>query len=123
MVSRSFAAFDNEAFTIASGSSDGVPGTPINNNSSTPAGRIYEFKAGFPYQTITLDDTSNTPDVFDDDDENNHVITDGGTLVGAGTEVESESYHYFRLLDDNGDPTGPRITITVFSRDGVTSRI
>jgi len=123
MVSRSFAAFDNEAFVIDPSSPNGNPGDPIINNSDTPVGRIFTFSSGFPYQTITLDDTSSTPDIFNDDDEGNHIITNGGTLVPNGTPVESESYHYLRLLDDNGDPVGPRITITVFSRDGVTQNI
>ncbi len=123
MVSRSFAAFDNEAFVIDPSSPSGTPGDPIINNSNTPVGRIFTFNSGFPYQTITLNDTSTTPDIFNDDDEDNHIITNGGTLVPNGTPVESESYHYVRLLDDDGDPIGPRITITVFSRDGVTQNI
>lgn len=123
MVLRSFAAFDNEAFVISDESPSGTPGTPIINNSNTPVGRIFEFNAGFPYQTITLDDTSGTPDQFNDDDEDNHTITNGGSLVANGTNVESESYHYLRLLDDDGDPVGPRITITVFSQNGVTQNI
>ncbi|MDJ0627215.1 MAG: Hint domain-containing protein [Rhodobacter sp.] len=123
MVQRSFAAFDNEAFTVDPSSPSGTPGDPIINNSNTPVGQIFTFLAGFPYQTITLEDTSSTPDRFNDDDPNNHVIVNGSGLVASGTRVESESYHYVRQLDDNGDPFGPRITITVFSRDGVTQRI
>ena len=95
MVSRGFAAFDNEAFTIASSSPNGVTGTPIINNSSTPVGSIYEFRAGFPYQTITLDDTSSTPDIFDDDDEENHVINDGGSLVGSGPRLNLKASTIF----------------------------
>ena len=118
MVLRMFAAFDNEAFTVASGSPSGTVGDPIVNNSSTANGTIFEFNDAFPYQDITLDDTSSNPDVFDDDEEDDHVITDGSGLVANGTEVESESKHFMRLLDDNGDPTGPIITITVFSQNG-----
>ncbi len=123
MVLRTFGAFDNEAFTVDPGSPFMTPGSPVINNSSTPVGTIFTYQAGFPSQQITLDDSSSNPDLFNDDDEDNHVITDGGTLVANGTEVESESYHYLRLLDENGIPTGPRITITVFSQNGQTSNI
>jgi len=123
MVLRSFAAFDNEAFTVTPGSPSGTPGSAIINNSSTPVNQIFEFNAGFPYQTITLNDTSSTPDVFNDDDEGNHVITNGGSLVSNGTEVESESYHFLRQIDSSGNQFGPTITITVFSQNGQTSNI
>jgi hypothetical protein len=123
VVLRSFAAYDNEAFTIDPSSPSGSVGAAIINNSSTPVGRIFTFSNGYAYQTITVDDTSSEPDVFNDDEEDQHVITNGGTLVANGTQVESESYHYFRLLDDDGNPTGPLITITVFSKNGTTSDI
>jgi hypothetical protein len=124
MVTRTFAAFDNEAFTVVSSSSSNLnTGDAIINNSSTPTGTIFEFSSGFGFETITLDDTSSDPDIFNDDDEGNHTITDGQGLVADGTEVESESFHYVRALDDNGDPTGPTITITVFSQNGQTSNI
>jgi hypothetical protein len=61
--------------------------------------------------------------VFNDDEEGQHVITEGRGLVANGTQVESESYHYVRALDDNGNQTGPQITITVFSQNGQTSNI
>jgi len=123
MVLRTFGAFDNEAFTIDPNSPRGTTGDPIINNSNVQVGTIFQFNAGYPSQIITLDDTSRNTNVFDDDREDDHVITDGGTLVANGTEVESESYHYMRQLDANGDPFGPRITLTVFSQNGQTSNI
>lgn len=123
MALREFAAFDNEAFTFVGGSSALTPGSAIINNSSTPVGSIFTFSSGFPYQTISVEDSSSDVDTFDDDDEENHIIVDGRGLVPDGAEVESESYHYFRQLDDNGRPFGDTITVTVFSAGGVTSNV
>lgn len=123
MVQRQFAAFDNEAFVVDPSSPSLNAGSPIINNSSTPIGTIFNFTGGFDYQSIILEDTSNEPDVFNDDEEGQHVITEGRGLVANGTEVESESYHFVRALDANGQPTGPTITITVFSQNGQTSNI
>ena len=123
MVLRTFPAFDNEAFTVHPSSPSLPTGSPIINNSSTPVGTIFEYNTGFPYQTITLDDTSGDPDIFEDDQESGHVTVDGMGIVADGTEVESESYHFVRALDDNGFPTGPTITITVFSQMGQTSNV
>ena len=123
MVQRQFAAFDNDAFTVSDTSPRLTPGSSIINNSSTPVGTIFEFTGGFEYQSIILEDTSSEPDIFNDDEEGQHVITEGRGLVANGTEVESESYHYVRALDDDGNPTGPQITITVFSQNGQTSNI
>lgn len=123
MVQRQFAAFDNEAFVVDASSPRLATGSPIINNSSTPVGTIFNFTGGYSYQSIVLEDTSSNPDVFNDDDEGNHVITEGRGLVANGTQVESESYHYVRALDDNGNPTGPTITITVFSQNGQTSNV
>ena len=118
MVLRTFPAFDNEAFTVAPGSPSLAAGSPIINNSNTPVGTLFEFTSGFPYQSVQLDDTSFDPDTFDDDDPGNHVIVNGQGLVADGTEVESESYHFVRALDEFGNEVGPTITITVFSKDG-----
>ncbi len=118
MVLRQFAAFDNEAFVVDDISPRLTPGTPIINNSSTPIGTVFSFNSGFPYQSIVLDDTSGSPDVFEDNQPGGHEIVEGRGLVPNGTNVESESYHFVRLLDDNGNPTGPQITINVFSKDG-----
>lgn len=65
----------------------------------------------------------NLIDVFNDDEESDHIIVEGRGLVANGTEVESESFHFVRALDANGNPTGPTITITVFSQNGETSNI
>ena len=117
MVLRQFAAFDNEALVIDAASPHLTPGTPIINNSSTPVGTVFTFTDGFAYQSIVLDDTSGSPDVFDDNRPCGHQIVEGRGLVDDGTQVESESYHFVRQLDENGIPTGPRITINVFSKD------
>ncbi len=124
MVQRQFAAFDNEAFVVDASSPNMPVGSAIINNSNTPVGTIFNFTGGFDYQTIELEDTSSEPDVFNDDDEGNHVITEGRGLVADGTEVESESYHFVRAIDEaTGQPTGPTITINVFSQNGQTSNI
>ncbi|KMW56634.1 Type I secretion target repeat protein [Candidatus Rhodobacter oscarellae] len=123
MVLRAFGAFDNEAFTVTGDSPFLPSGSPIINNSSTPIGTIFQYSDGFPVRNIVLNDTSDTPDIFNDDEEDEHVITDGKDLVANGAEVESESYHFLRPLDANGDPFGPRITVTVFSQNGQTSNI
>lgn len=123
MVQRQFAAFDNEAFTVDASSPFLPTGSAVINNSSTPVGTIFSFTSGFEYQSIVLEDTSSEPDVFNDDEEGQHVITEGRGLVANGTEVESESYHFLRALDDNGNPKGDLITITVFSQNGQTSNI
>ena len=117
MVLRSFTAFDNEALLIAAGSPSGTPGSPIVNNSDTPNGTIFTYQSGFTPQTITLDDT-NDVDTFNDDLASDHVITDGAGLVANGQIVESESNIVLRALDATGTPTGPEITLTVYSQGG-----
>jgi hypothetical protein len=124
MVQRQFAAFDNEAFTVDASSPRMAVGSAIINNSNTPIGTIFSFTPGFEYQSIILEDTSSEPDVFNDDDAGNHQITEGRGLVANGTFVESESYHFLRAIDEaTGQPTGPVITINVFSQNGQTSNI
>jgi len=44
----------------------------------------------------------------------------GRGLVANGTQVESESYHFLRGLDDAGNQTGPTITVNAFSQNGQT---
>ncbi|MEL7461232.1 MAG: Hint domain-containing protein [Pseudomonadota bacterium] len=122
MVLRSFTAFDNEALVIAGGSPFGTPGSPVANNSDTPNGTIFTYQSGFAPTTITLDDT-NDVDLFNDDQAANHVITDGAGLVANGQIVESESNIVLRALDGAGVPTGPEITITVYSQGGSFTNI
>ncbi|MEM7058900.1 MAG: Ig-like domain-containing protein [Pseudomonadota bacterium] len=119
MVARSFLAFDNSVFV------DQTTGVGIINNSDTPVGREFVYTGIAPVQIITLDDGNNgaNADIFNDDDTSNHVITDGGTLVADGTVVESESFHFVRQLDSNGNAFGPVITINVFSQGGTTQDI
>ena len=121
MVLRNVLALDSEALVVAGNSPFLAPGSSIINNSSSPNGTIYNFIGGLG-QIITLNDTRQI-DVFNDDDPNNHVITDGGTLIQNGVGVESESLIMLRALDSNGNPTGPEITINVYSRDGQFSNI
>ena len=121
MVLRTILASDNQGLTVANNSPFLAEGSAIINNSSTPDGTIFNFTPSFA-QIITIDDTLDE-DVFNDDEENNHVIVNGGTLVAVGTEVESESLIVLRELDENGDPTGPNITINVYSQNGQTSNI
>lgn len=117
MVLRSFTAFDNEALLISGASPSGTPGSPIVNNSDTPNGTIFTYQPGFTPTTVTLDDT-NDVDTFNDDLAANHVITDGAGLVANGQIVESESNIVLRALDATGTPTGPEITLTVYSQGG-----
>ncbi|WP_170398404.1 Hint domain-containing protein [Ruegeria arenilitoris] len=127
MVLRSFFAQDSASliatFVPAGGdANDIVVGGSIINNSDTPDGTIFAYSGGFG-TTVTLDDTSGSPDIFDDDQETGHVITDGGGIVTNGTQVESESVITVRALDINGNPTGPEIDIYVFSQNGVTQDV
>ncbi len=116
MVERKFIAFDNEAFVGA------TSGVGIINNSDTPVNSVFTYVGGFPNEVITLDVTVDE-DVFNDDLPDNHIITDGGSIIANGSRVESESYHFFQELDANGVPFGPTITITVFSAGGITSNV
>ena len=123
MVQQQFAAFDNETLVVDPSSPNLTVGSAIINNSSTPVGTIFNFAGGNSHQAVTLDDTSSNTDLFDDDEQGSHVISQGGGLVANGTQVESESLHFLRALDADGNPTGPTITITVFSQNGQTSNI
>jgi len=122
VVSRTIEVYDNDFMTVAAGSPSMSPGSTIINNSDTPNGTIFTFAGGSPV-VVTLDDTGADPDVFADDDYTHHIIADGGGLVATGTGVESESLFFIRALDEFGNPTGPTITITVFSQGNNTSDI
>lgn len=122
MVLRSFFALDSSSMIVTSSSSAGIIGNPIINNSDTPNGTVFQYSSGTG-TTVTLDDTGGSPDVFGDDDEFNHVITDGGGLVANGTPVESESFIDVRALDSGGLPTGPVIRLYVFSQNGITQDV
>lgn len=121
MVLRTFFAQDSESLIVTDSSNGAIIGNPIINNSDTPDGTIFEYSSGFG-TTVTLDDTFEV-DIFNDDDTANHIITDGGGIVADGQGVESESIITVQALDDDGDPTGPTITIYVFSQGGVTSDV
>lgn len=121
MVLRSFFAQDSESLLVLSSGNPAIEGGPIVNNSDTPDGTIFEYSAGTG-TTITLDDTFEV-DVFNDDEPGDHIITDGGGIVANGQGVESESLINVRALDADGNPTGPEITIYVFSQGGVFSDV
>jgi hypothetical protein len=123
MVQRQFAAFDNEAFVVDTSSPRLTSGSAISNNSDTPNGTIFSFTGGFEYQSIILEDTSTQPDIFNDNRPDQHQIAEGRGLVANGTQVESESYHFLRALDDAGNQTGPTITVNVFSQNGESANI
>ena len=117
MVAVTFFALPNDSLVVTESSSGGIVGNGIVNNSSTPDGTIFEFLGG-PGAQIELDDTGGLPTVFDDDQAGSHIITDGGGIVADCNSVESESIIIVRALDANEDPTGPEITIFVFSQNG-----
>ncbi|MEM8774385.1 MAG: Hint domain-containing protein [Pseudomonadota bacterium] len=107
---------------MLSSPSAAIVGNPIINNSDTPDGTIFEYSSGGG-TTVSIDDTGGDPNVFDDDDTGGHVVSDGGGIVADGTPVESESLIFLQALDENGDPTGPTITATVFSQNGITGDV
>ncbi|MEL7259302.1 MAG: Hint domain-containing protein [Pseudomonadota bacterium] len=122
MALRSFFAIDNNNLVVDSSSNGSIVGNPVINNSDTPDGTIFTYSAGGG-TTVTLDDTGGNVDTFEDDNTAGHNITDGGGIVANGTPVEAESLIFVRALDSFGNPTGPTITITVFSQNGVTGDV
>ena len=122
MVTRVIFAIDSENMVVQSSSNASIVGDPIRNNSDTPNGTIFTYTAGGG-ASVTIDDTGGDPDIFEDDQSGSHQIIDGGGLVNNGNGVESESIMVVQALDQNGDPTGPLITITVFSQNGTFSDV
>ena len=122
MVERTFSAYASSSLTIDSSSPSGTAGSAIINNSGTPNGTIFVFNGGGRSQ-ITLNDTGGNQNTFNDGQPNSHTIVDGGGIVANGNGVESESRIFLRALDDDGDPTGPTIQISVFSQNGETSNV
>lgn len=122
MALRSFFAQDSSSLVVASSPRGSIVGNPIINNSDTPDGTVFTYSGGTG-TTVTLNDTGGRRNRFEDDREDNHVVTDGGGIVADGTEVEAESHIRVRALDGNGNPTGPEITIYVFSQNGQTSDV
>ncbi|MGC3937122.1 Hint domain-containing protein [Roseobacter sp. EG26] len=122
MVLRTFIAFDNASLIVTSSANGGLVGNGIINNSDTPNGTVFEYSSTFGTE-IELDDTGGGAGRFNDDQPNNHIITDGGGIVANGTPVESESLIILRALDGNGNPTGPNIQLNVFSQNGDFSDI
>lgn len=123
MAIRTFSAFNANALTVDASSPHLTPDSAIINNSDTPVGTVFVYDASYAIEQVTLDDTAGSADIFEDDQESGHTIIDGGSMVAAGTAVEAESFHYVQELDDDGNPVGPKITITVFSQGGVTQDV
>ncbi|MEO0772287.1 MAG: Hint domain-containing protein [Pseudomonadota bacterium] len=117
MVARSFFAVDSANMVVQSSSNGAIVGNPIVNNSDTPNGTVFTYSAGGG-TTITLDDTGGGSNTFNDDQAGSHTILDGGGIVANGNGVEAESVMTIRALDSGGNPTGPNITLTVFSQNG-----
>lgn len=117
MVARTILAFDNEVFLVDPSSPFGTPGDPIVNASDTPNGIIFEFQGGSRV-AVEIDDTSGSPDIFEDDQAFGHTVTDGGGLVANGNGVEAESLINLQQVDAAGNAIGPVIQVTVFSQNG-----
>ncbi|MEM7733615.1 MAG: Hint domain-containing protein [Pseudomonadota bacterium] len=122
MVARSFFAIDSENMVVQSSPNGAIVGNPIINNSDTPNGTVFTYSSGGG-TTITIDDTGGSPNTFNDDQAGSHTVTDGGGIVANGNGVEAESTMVIRALDEFGNPTGPNITITVFSQNGTFSNV
>ncbi len=122
MVARSFFAIDSANMVVQSSTNGAIVGNPIINNSDTPDGTVFTYSAGGG-TTVTIDDTGGSADTFNDDQSGSHTVTDGGGIVSNGNGVEAESTMIIRALDEFGNPTGPNITVTVFSQNGVTSNV
>ncbi|UWQ29764.1 Hint domain-containing protein [Leisingera sp. M523] len=123
MAIRTLSAFNAAAFTVDDGSPHMTAGSSIINNSDTPADTIFTYDSSYAIEQVTLDDTAGDADTMEDDQSGGHTIVDGGSMVASGTPVEAESHHYVQQLDAGGNPFGPVITITVFSRNGVTQDV
>ncbi|MEM6589709.1 MAG: Hint domain-containing protein [Pseudomonadota bacterium] len=122
MVARSFFAIDSENMVVQSSTNGAIVGNPIINNSDTPNGTVFTYSAGGG-TTVTIDDTGGSADTFNDDQSGSHTVIDGGGIVDNGNGVEAESIMVIRALDADGNPTGPNITITVFSQNGSFSNV
>ncbi|MEM9784995.1 MAG: Hint domain-containing protein [Pseudomonadota bacterium] len=130
MVLRTFFAIDNDNLVVTSSTNSGLVGNGIINNSDTPDGTTFTYSAGGG-TSVTIDDAGTFADAipednnlfFNDDEAADHVVTDGGGIVANGQIVEAESTILLQALDGDGNPTGPTITLTVFSQGGVTQNV
>ncbi|WP_323783889.1 Hint domain-containing protein [Leisingera sp.] len=122
MAHRSFFAQDSSSLIATSSSNGSIVGGAVINNSDTPNGTVFAYFGGTGTQ-VTLNDTGGGRGKFNDDQKSDHIITDGGGIVADGARVESESHILLRQLDENGNPSGPEITVYVFSQGGQTSNV
>ncbi|MEP5762135.1 MAG: Hint domain-containing protein [Litoreibacter sp.] len=118
MVTRNLFVFDNAALTIDVTSPSGTAGSSIVNNSDTPNGTIFEFQSGFSRVDVEIDDDGGDLDTLEDDQADDHIVTDGNGFIANGTEIEAESIIELRALDANGNETGPVIELTILSQNG-----
>ncbi len=123
MVLKTINPHDSNALLIHSSSPQGTAGNPIINNAGTANGTIFEFQSGYNRTTVTLDDVSANTNILEDGQPNQHTIVNGGGLINSGIGIEAESIIFVRALDSSGNQTGPTISITVFSKGGVTSDV
>lgn len=123
MAIRTLSAFNANALTVDDSSPHMLSGSSVINNSDTPKGTIFVYDSSYGIEQVTLDDTAGDADTLEDDQESGHIIVDGGSMVASGTPVEAESHHYLQAMDDAGNLTGPLITVTVFSQNGVTQDV
>lgn len=121
MALRSFFAIDSASLTVVFSTTQSV-GDPVANSSDSPDGSQYVFNEGFSTREITVDDAGGSVDTLEDDDEGNHIVTDGAGLVANGNGIESESLIQLQELI-GGVPSGPVITIYVLSQNGVTGDV
>jgi hypothetical protein len=130
MIERTIFAFDNEALVVDSSPDAAIVGNGIINNSDTPDGTIFTYSAGTG-ATIIIEDDGFFADAipadnnlfFNDDELADHRIVDGADLIADGTFVEAESQIELQAVDAIGNPSGPVITVTVFSQNGVTQDV
>jgi Ca2+-binding RTX toxin-like protein len=122
MVARTLYVVDSEALRVIFSTTQSVGATVI-NNSDSPNGTRYVFNSGYPSRAVTINDTGGSSNTLEDDRATTHVVTDGAGLVNNGNGVEAESLIQLQILDENGAPTGPIITITVLSQNAVTADV
>ncbi len=122
MVERTLYVVDSEALRVTFSTTQAAGATVI-NNSDSPNGTRYVFSSGYPSRAVTINDTGGSSNTLEDDRASTHIVTNGAGLVNNGNGIEAESLIQVQLLDANGSPTGPVITITVLSQNGVTSDV
>jgi Ca2+-binding RTX toxin-like protein len=122
VVARTLYVVDSEALRVIVSTTQAT-GASVINNSDSPNGTRYVFNSGYASRAVTINDTGGSSNTLEDDRATTHVVTNGAGLVNNGNGVEAESLIQLQLVDANGALTGPIITITVLSQNGVTSDV